>query len=80
MVSRVKETTTRCSSEHLCTQKIDTKKSNLNNYNYGRILEKKMRDDLKYEGFTKKEFWIYGVLLPLGLIAIMALAGAIESA
>lgn len=22
---------------------------------------KKMRDDLKYEGFTKKEFWIYGV-------------------
>lgn len=41
---------------------------------------KKMRDDLKYEDFTKKEFWIYGVLLPLGLIAIMALAGAIESA
>lgn len=41
---------------------------------------KKMRDDLKYEGFTKKEFWIYGVLVPLGLIAIMALAGAIESA
>ena len=41
---------------------------------------KKMRDDLKYEGFTTKEFWIYGVLLPLGLIAIMALAGAIESA
>lgn len=51
-----------------------------NNYTTMEDFLKKMRDDLKYEGFTTKEFWIYGVLVPLCLIAIMALAGAIESA
>lgn len=40
---------------------------------------KKMRDDLKFEGFTRKEFWIYGVAAPLGLIAVMAVAGWLET-
>lgn len=59
---------------------FEDKSLTFNNYTTMEDFLKKMRDDLKYEGFTKKEFWIYGVLLPLGLIAIMALAGAIESA
>ena len=59
---------------------FDDNSLTFNNYTTMEESLKKMRDDLKYEGFTKKEFWIYGVLLPLGLIAIMALAGAIESA
>lgn len=59
---------------------IDNSQLTINIYTTMEEFWKKMRDDLKYEGFTTKEFWIYGVLVPLCLIAIMALAGAIESA
>ena len=34
-----------------------------------------MENDLRTEGFTKKEFWLYGVLLPLCLIVLIGVAG-----
>ena len=38
-----------------------------------------MRDDLKFEGFKRKEFWIYGVAAPSCLIAVMAIAEWLET-
>ena len=37
-----------------------------------------MFEDLKQEGFTKKEIVIYGVVVPLTFIATLGIAGWIE--
>ena len=37
-----------------------------------------MFEDLKQEGFTKKEIVIYGVVVPLAFIATLGIAGWIE--
>jgi hypothetical protein len=37
-----------------------------------------MLQDLKKEGFTKKEVLIYGVVVPLAFIAALGIAGWIE--
>ena len=34
-----------------------------------------MERDLRTEGFTKKEFWLYGFLLPLCLVVLIGVAG-----
>ena len=39
---------------------------------------KKILEDLKAEGLSKKEMFIYGFLYPLGLIVILIAASAIE--
>lgn len=39
---------------------------------------KKILEDLKAEGFSKKEMVIYGFLYPLGLMVVLVLASAIE--
>lgn len=40
-----------------------------------RIMEK----DFRKEDFTKKEMVVYGIVVPLTLVVIMALAGWLES-
>lgn len=35
--------------------------------------------DIKDENFTRKEYIVYGVLTPIVLVAIMALAGWLET-
>lgn len=35
--------------------------------------------DIKDENFTRKEYVIYGILTPLVLVALMALAGWLET-
>ena len=40
---------------------------------------KKILDDIKAENFTKQEMIIYGVIAPIVLVAVMALAGWMES-
>jgi hypothetical protein len=37
-----------------------------------------MFEDMKQEGFTKKEIVIYGVVVPLAFIAALGIAGWIE--
>ena len=37
-----------------------------------------MFEDMKQEGFTKKEVVIYGVIVPLAFIATLGIAGWIE--
>ena len=37
-----------------------------------------MFEDMKQEGFTKKEVVIYGVVVPLALIATLGIVGWIE--
>lgn len=37
-----------------------------------------MFEDMKQEGFTKKEIVIYGVVVPLTFIATLGIAGWIE--
>lgn len=37
-----------------------------------------MFEDMKQEGFTKKEVMIYGVVVPLGFIVTLGIAGWIE--
>ena len=37
-----------------------------------------MFEDMKQEGFTKKEVMIYGVVVPLAFIATIGIAGWIE--
>ena len=37
-----------------------------------------MFEDMKQEGFTKKEVVIYGVVVPLAFIATLGIAGWIE--
>ena len=39
---------------------------------------KKILEDLKAEGLSKKEMFIYGFLYPLGLLVILIAASAIE--
>lgn len=39
-----------------------------------------MFEDLKQEGFTKKEVVIYGVVVPLTCILVIGIAGWIECA
>ena len=39
---------------------------------------KKIWEDLKAEGLSKKEWLIYGFLYPLGLLVILIAASAIE--
>jgi hypothetical protein len=39
---------------------------------------KKILEDLKAEGLSKKEMFIYGFLYPLGLMIILIAASAIE--
>lgn len=39
-----------------------------------------MFEDLKQEGFSKKEVLIYGVVLPLASIMVIGIAGWIECA
>lgn len=43
------------------------------------FFEKLMNDDETGQKFTPKEMLIYGVLVPLGLFVIMAIAGWMES-
>ena len=38
---------------------------------------KKILEDLKAEGFSKKEWLIYGFLYPLGMMVVLVAAGAI---
>ncbi len=38
-----------------------------------------MLKDIKDEHFTRKEYIVYGVLTPIVLVAIMALAGWLET-
>ena len=38
---------------------------------------KKILEDLKAEGFSKKEIATYGVLYPLGMFMVLVAAGAI---
>ena len=38
---------------------------------------KKILEDLKAENFSKKEMVVYGVLYPLGLMAVLVAAGAL---
>ena len=42
-------------------------------------LWKLMEKDYQKENFTKKECLVYGVLMPIGLIAIMGFAGWLET-
>ena len=35
--------------------------------------------DIMDEHFTRKEYFVYGILAPIALVAIMALAGWLES-
>lgn len=42
-------------------------------------LWKAMEKDYQKENFTKKEWLIYGVLVPMWLFAIMAFAGWLET-
>jgi hypothetical protein len=39
---------------------------------------KKILEDLKAEGFSKKEWLTYGVLYPIGLMVVLVVAGALE--
>ena len=39
---------------------------------------KKILEDLKAEGFSKKEMVIYGFLYPLGMMVVLVVAGALE--
>ena len=39
---------------------------------------KKILEDLKAEGFSKKEMVIYGFLYPLGYMVVLVAASAIE--
>ena len=39
-----------------------------------------MFEDLKQEGFTKKEVLIYGVVVPVACIVVIGIAGWIECA
>ena len=39
---------------------------------------KKILEDLKAEGLSKKEMVIYGFLYPLGMMVAILIAGAIE--
>lgn len=38
-----------------------------------------MLKDIKDENFSKREYIVYGILTPLVLVAIMALAGWLET-
>ena len=38
-----------------------------------------MEKDIMKENFTRKEYVVYGVIAPLVLFAVMALAGLIET-
>jgi hypothetical protein len=38
-----------------------------------------MLKDIQREEFTPKEYFVYGVVAPLGLIALIGFAGLIES-
>jgi cobalamin biosynthesis protein CobD/CbiB len=40
---------------------------------------KMMEKDFQKEDFTKKEMVVYGIIVPMVLIAIMAFAGWLES-
>lgn len=42
-------------------------------------LFKFMSKDIMDEHFTRKEYIVYGILAPVALVAIMALAGWLES-
>lgn len=35
--------------------------------------------DAESEGYTDRELWIYGVLTPIALVAVMAIAGWIDT-
>lgn len=39
---------------------------------------KKIWEDLKAEGLSKKEWLIYGLLYPLGMLVAIVIGGAIE--
>ena len=39
---------------------------------------KKIWEDMKAEGLSKKEWLIYGVLYPLGMLIVLIAASAIE--
>ena len=42
-------------------------------------LFKILAKDIMDEHFTRKEYFVYGILAPIALVAIMALAGWLES-
>ena len=39
---------------------------------------KRLLDDIQAENFTKREFVVYGVLVPLAFVVITILAGLVE--
>jgi len=43
---------------------------------FWRIMEK----DIHKENFSRKEMVVYGILVPLGFVAIMGIAGWLETA
>lgn len=43
------------------------------------FLKKMMSDDESQQNFTKKEIVVYGIIVPLGLVLLMALVGWMES-
>lgn len=38
-----------------------------------------MAKDIMYENFSKREYIVYGILAPLGMIAIIGLVGWIDA-
>lgn len=36
---------------------------------------KEIIDDIKAENFTKKEFVIYGIIVPLGIVSVAMIGG-----
>jgi len=44
-----------------------------------KFFERLMTDEETGQKFTKREIWVYGVLVPLGFIALMAIAGWMET-
>lgn len=43
------------------------------------FLKKLMSDDETQQAYTKREIVVYGIIAPLVLVAVMALAGWIET-
>ena len=44
-----------------------------------KFFEKMMTDDETQQKFTKKEMIVYGIMVPVGLFVIMAVAGWLET-
>lgn len=52
---------------------------NISNMNIMEFLSRVMSDDETKHGFTNGEKFMYGVLVPLGFMAVMCVAGWLET-